>query len=47
MERLSRIIQVDPKYNDKCPYKKEAEGNYKEERREEGNMNTEAEVRVM
>ena len=47
MERLSWIIQVDHKCNHRCPYKREAEENYKRDRRGEGKMTTEAETVVM
>ena len=38
-KRISQIIQVGFKYDYKCPYKKETEGDFTTE---EGNLTTEA-----
>lgn len=41
MERLSWFIQVDPKYNHMCHYKREAEGDLMQIHRGEGDAKTE------
>lgn len=44
MKRLPGIIWVVPKCNDKCPYKREAEGDTD---RRDGSVTTETETGVM